>query len=94
MELPNNSSGQDTNNHRPVDHGPGNGGQGGTRDTYSRCRSCRRGNNRDNNNDDGNRRNQLTGRESAMNGHVFDYTSERTPEKYIQTMKELLAHVG
>ena len=28
-----------------------------------------------------------------MNGHVFDYTGERTPEKYIRTMKELLAHV-
>ena len=29
-----------------------------------------------------------------MNGHLFDYTGERTPEKYIRTMKELLAHVG
>ena len=29
-----------------------------------------------------------------MNGHAFDYTGERTPEKYIQTMKELLAHVS
>ena len=29
-----------------------------------------------------------------MNGHVFDYTGERTPEKYIYTMKELLAHIG
>ena len=29
-----------------------------------------------------------------MNGHGFDYTAERTPEKYICTMKELLAHVG
>ena len=29
-----------------------------------------------------------------MNGHVFDYTGERMPEKYIQTMKELLAHVS
>ena len=29
-----------------------------------------------------------------MNGHVFDYTGERTPEKYIRTMKELLAHVS
>ena len=29
-----------------------------------------------------------------MNGHVFDYTGECTPEKYIRTMKELLAHVG
>ena len=29
-----------------------------------------------------------------MNGHVFNYTGERTPEKYIQTMKELLAPVG
>ena len=29
-----------------------------------------------------------------MNGHVFDYTGECTPEKYIRTMKELLAHVS
>ena len=29
-----------------------------------------------------------------MNGHVFDYTGEQTPEKYIRMMKELLAHVG
>ena len=29
-----------------------------------------------------------------MNGHVFNYTRERTPEKYIRTMKELVAHVG
>ena len=94
MELPNNSSGQDTNNRPPVDRGPGNGGQGGTRDTYSRRGSCRRGNNRDSHNDDGNRRNQFACQESAMNGHVFDYTSEWTPEKYIQMMKELLAHVG
>ena len=94
MEFPNTSSGQDANNGPPVDRGPGNGGWGGTRDTYSGHRSRRRGNNRDNRNDDGNRRNQFTGRESAMNGHVFDYTGEQTPEKYIRTMKELLTHVG
>ena len=29
-----------------------------------------------------------------MNGHVFDYTGEGMPEKYIRTMKELFAHVG
>ena len=29
-----------------------------------------------------------------MNGHVFDYTGEQTPEKYIQMMEKLLAHVG
>ena len=29
-----------------------------------------------------------------MNGHIFDYTGERTPEKYIRTMRELVAHVG
>ena len=29
-----------------------------------------------------------------MNGHVFDYTGECMPEKYIRAMKELLAHVG
>ena len=74
MELPSNSSGQDANNSPPVDRGPGNGGRGGTRDTHSGHGSRRRGNNRDNCNDDGNRRNPFTGQESAMNGHVFDYT--------------------
>ena len=29
-----------------------------------------------------------------MNGHIFDYTGEWTPEKYIRTMRELVAHVG
>ena len=94
MELSSKSSGQDANNCPPVDRCPGNGGCGGTRDTHSGCGSHQRGNNRDNHSDDGNRRNQFTGQESAMNGHVFDYTGEQTPEKYIQRMKELLAHVG
>ena len=35
MESSNNSSGQDANNHPPIDHGSGNGGRGRTRDTYS-----------------------------------------------------------
>ena len=88
MESPGNSSGQDANNCPPVDRGPGNGGRRGTRDAHSGCGGRRSGNNRDNRNDDGNRRNQFTGRESAMNGHLFNYTGERTPEKYIRTMKE------
>ena len=71
-----------------MDRGPCNGGRGGTRDTYSGRGSHQRGSNRDNRNDDGNRRNQFAGRESAMNGHVFDYTTERTPEKYIRMIKE------
>ena len=29
-----------------------------------------------------------------MNGHIFDYTGEQTPEKYIRTMRELVAHMG
>ena len=94
MESSNKSSSQDANNCPPVDHGSGNGGRGGTRDSYSGHGNHRRGNNRDNHNEDNNRRNQFTGRESVMNGHVFDYTGECTLEKYIQTMKELLAHVG
>ena len=94
MESSNNSGGQDANNRLPVDHGSGNGGRGRTHDTYSGRGNRRRGNSRDNCNEDNNRRNQFTGQESAMNGHVFDYTGECTPEKYIRTMKELLAHVG
>ena len=94
MESSNNSSSQDANNRPPVDRGSGNGGRGASRDNYGGRGNRRRGNNRDNRNDDNNRRNQFTGQESAMNGHVFDYTGECTPEKYIRTMKELLAHVG
>ena len=92
MESGGNSSGQDANNRPPVDRGPGNGGRGGTRDAHGRWGGQWTGNNRDNCTVDGNRKNQFVGRESAMNGHVFDYTGEWTPEKYIQTMKELLAH--
>ena len=29
-----------------------------------------------------------------MNSHIFDYTGEQTPEKYIRTMRKLVAHVG
>ena len=29
-----------------------------------------------------------------MNGHIFDYTGEWTPEKYIRTMRELVVHMG
>ena len=94
MQSEGNSSGQEASNHPPVDRGPGNGGQGGARDAQGRQGGRQRGNNWDNRTDDGNQKNQFTGRESAMNGHVFDYTGERTPEKYIRTMKELLAHVG
>ena len=94
MESSNNSSGQDASNCSPIDHGSGNGGRGRTRDTYSGWENHRRGNNKDNHNGDNKSRNQFTGRESAMNGHVLDYTGECTPEKYIRTMKELLTHMG
>ena len=70
----------------------GGGGGGGSRDSPG-GRGNRRRNNRDNWNDENNKRSLFSGRESAMNGHVFDYTGERTPEKYIRTMKELVAHV-
>ena len=94
MESSNNSNGQDANNCPPTDRGPHNGGQGGGRDNFGGWGNRHRSNNRDNRNDDNNKKSQFTGRESAMNGHVFDYTGEHTPEKYIRTMKELLAHVG
>ena len=94
MESSNNSNGQDTNNCPPADRGTGNGGWGGGRDNFGGQGNRRRSNNRDNWNDDNNTKSQFTGRESAMNGHVFDYTGEHTPEKYIRTMKELLVHIG
>ena len=66
----------------------------GSRDNFGGRGNRRRSNNRDNRSDDNNKKSPFTGRESAMNGHLFDYTGECTPEKYIRTMKELLAHVG
>ena len=94
MESSNNSSSQDANSRPPVDRGSGNGGRGASHDNNGGCGNRRRGNNRDNHNDDNNKRSQFTGQESAMNGHVFDYTGECRPEKYIRTMKELLTHVS
>ena len=80
MESSSNSSGQDANNCPRMDRGQGTEGHGGTRETYSGRRTRQKGNQR---NDEGSKKSQFTGRESAMNGHVFDYTGERTPEKYI-----------
>ena len=91
MESSSNSNGQDANNRPRMDRAQGTEGCGGTCETNSGCRTRRKGNHR---NDEGSKKSQFTGRESAMNGHVFDYTGEWTPEKYIRTMKELLAHVG
>ena len=94
MQLEGSPSGQEGSNPPPADRTPGNGGRAGGRDPQGGWGGQRRGNNRDNRADNGNRKTQFTGRESAMNGHIFDYTGERTPEKYIQTMRELVAHVG
>ena len=91
MEPSSNSSGQDARNRPCVDHGQGSEERGGSRETHSGRGNRRKGNQFNN---EGSKKSQFTGRESAMNGHVFDYTGERTPEKYIRTMKELLAHVG
>ena len=93
MESKNSPNAPDGDNRPPTHHGTGSGGRGGGRESPG-GRWNRRRHNRDNRNDDNNRKSQFTGRESAMNGHVFDYTGERTPEKYIRTMKELVAHVG
>ena len=91
MEPSNNSSSPDNNSRPRVDRSTGNEERGVSRDTYSGRGNRHKGNQR---NDDVNKKSQFTGCEVAMNRHVFDYTGERTPEKYIRTMKELLAHVG
>ena len=99
MDLRNSPNAPDGDNRPPAHHGTGSrgrgggGGGGGGRESPG-GRGNRRRNNRDNRIDDNNKKSQFTGHESAMNGHVFDYTGERTPEKYIRTMKELVAHVG
>ena len=94
MQSEGSPSGQEGSNRPPGDRTPGNGGRGGGRDPQGGRGGRRRGNHRDNRGDDGNRRTPFTGHESAMNSHIFDYTGERTPEKYIRTMRELVAHVG
>ena len=94
MQSEGSPSGQEGSNQPPGDRTSGNGGRGGGRDSQGGRGGWRRGNNRDNHTNDGNWKTQFTGRESAMNGHIFDYTGERTPEKYIRTMRELVAHVG
>ena len=94
MQSEGSPSGQEGSNRPPGDRVPSNGGRGGGRDSQGGRGGQRRGNNRDNRTDDGNRKTQFVGREPAMNGHIFDYTGERTPEKYIRTMRELVAHVG
>ena len=94
MQSEGSPSGQEGNNRPPADCVTSNGGRGGGRDSQGGRGGRRRGNNRDNRTDDGNRKTQFVGREPAMNGHIFDYTGERTPEKYIRTMRELVAHVG
>ena len=94
MQSEGSPSGQEGSNRPPGDHVPGNGGRGGGRDPQGGRGGRRRGNNRDNRADDGNWKTQFTGREPAMNGHIFDYTGEWTPEKYIRTMRVLVVHVG
>ena len=94
MESSSNANGPDNNSRPPTDRGTGNAGRGGGREISGGRGSRQRNNNRDGRNDDINKKTPFVGRESAMNGHVFDYTGERTPEKYIRTMKELVAHVG
>ena len=94
MESSGNTNGPDNNSCPPTDRGTGSTGRGGGREISGGRGGRRRNNNRECRNDDINKKLPFVGRESAMNGHVFDYTGERTPEKYIRTMKELVAHVG
>ena len=94
MESSGNTNGPDNNSRPPTDRGTGSTGRGGGRENSGGRGGRRRNNNRESRNDDINKKLPFVGRESAMNGHVFDYTGERTPEKYIRTMKELVAHVG
>ena len=94
MQSEGSPSRQDGNNRPPADRVTSNDGRGGGRDSQGGRGGRRKGNNRDNRTDDGNRKTQFVGREPAMNGHIFDYTGEWTPEKYIRTMRELVAHVG
>ena len=91
MESSGNANGPDNNSRPPTDRGTGSTGR---REISGGRGGHRRNNNRDGRHDDINKKLPFVGRESAMNGHVFDYTGERTPEKYIRTMKELVAHVG
>ena len=94
MQSEGSPSCQEGSNRPPGDRVTSNGGRGGGRDSQGGRGGRRRCNNRDNHTDDGNRKTQFVGHEPAMSRHIFDYTGERTPEKYIRTMRELVAHVG
>ena len=73
MEPSSNSSSQNAHNRPRVDHGQGTEERGGSRETHSGRGNRRKGNQLNN---EGSKKSQFTGRESAMNGHVFDYTGE------------------
>ena len=94
MQTEGSPSSQEGSSRPSGDRGAGNGDRGSGRDPQGGRGGRRRSNHKDNRTGDGNRRIPFTGREPAMNGHIFDYTGERTPEKYIRTMRELVAHVG
>ena len=94
MQTEGSPSGQEGSSRPSGDRGAGNGDRGSGRDPQGGRGGRRRNNHKDNRTGDGNRKIPFTGREPAMIGHIFDYTGEQTPKKYIRTMRELVAHVG
>ena len=37
---------------------------------------------------------RFEGREPRLQGHIYDWTGERTPERYIRTTREISTYVG
>ena len=37
---------------------------------------------------------RFEGREPRLQGHIYDWTGERTPERYIRTTREISNHIG
>ena len=37
---------------------------------------------------------RFEGREPRLHGHIYDWTGERTPERYIRTTREISTNVG
>ena len=83
--MPNDEGGNDQS---PREHGT-NGGQHQGR----RRRNQRRHGNRGVEHKRG-RQPKFEGREPRLQGHIYDWTGERTPERYIRTTREIGNYVG
>ena len=83
--MPNDNEGNDQS---PREQGPAGGQSHGRQG-----RNQRRYGNRGVDNQRG-RQPKFEGREPRLQGHIYDWTGERTPERYIRTTREISNYVG